>query len=153
MHLVKEGWGERLIMTSPKAAAVEREFRETYGLGSCSPGHMLRKILEKEKIPVEKCTILEGSTSSYTDGELLHAYWKENPFRSVIVVTDAPHARRFRMVMNKVFRNADVRIISCPSFPERPLEDFFADKEDYVMYVASEYVKIVAYVLKYTFHN
>lgn len=55
--------------------------------------------------------------------------------------------------MNKVFRDADVKIISCPSFPERPLEDFFADEEDYVMYVSSEYVKIVAYVLKYSFHD
>ena len=151
MHLVEGGWGERLIMTSPKASAMESEFRKIYGLGNCSPGHVLRRISEKENLPAEKCTILEDSISSYTDCELLHAYWKEHPFRSVIVVTDAPHARRFRMVMNKVFRDANVRIISCPAFPERPLKDFLADEEDYVMYVASEYVKFVAYVLKYTF--
>lgn len=103
-----------------------------------------------ERISSMRCT---WSKRGGTDCELLYAYWKRNPFRSVIVVTDAPHARRFRMVMNKVFRDADVKIISCPSFPERPLEDFFADEEDYVMYVSSEYVKIVAYVLKYSFHD
>lgn len=103
-----------------------------------------------ERISSMRCT---WSKRGGADCELLYAYWKRNPFRSVIVVTDAPHARRFRMVMNKVFRDADVKIISCPSFPERPLEDFFADEEDYVMYVSSEYVKIVAYVLKYSFHD
>ena len=41
------------------------------------------------------------------------------------------------------------KILSCPSFPGRPLEDFFADEEDYVMYVFSEYIKIVAYAMKY----
>jgi hypothetical protein len=153
MGLVKEGWGERLIMTTPKAAPAQQGFREAYGLESCSAGELLRKVAEKENLPVEKFTILEDSISSYTDCELLHAYWKGNPFQSVMVVTDAPHARRFRMAMNKVFREAPVKIISCPSFPDRPLEDFFADKEDYVMYVASEYVKIVAYVLKYSFRD
>ena len=113
----------------------------------------MRKVFKKENLPVEEFTILKDSISTYTDCKLLYAYWQGNPFRSVIVVTDAPHARRFRMVMNKVFRDADVKIISCPSFPEKPLENFFADEEDYVMYVASEYVKIVAYVLKYTFQD
>ena len=153
MRMVKEGWGDRLIMTTPKAAPVEKDFRAAYGLEGCSAGEMLRKVFEKENPPVEKFTILEDSISTYTDCELLYAYWEKNPFQSVMVVTDAPHARRFRMVMNKVFRDADVKIVSCPSFPERPLENFFADEEDYVMYVASEYVKIVAYVLKYTLRD
>lgn len=153
MRLVNEGWGDRLITTSPKPAPVEREFRQAYGLEDCSASAILRKVSKEEKFPADTLIILEDSISTYTDCELLHAYWEGNPFRSVIVVTDAPHARRFRMVMNKIFRDADVKIISRPSFPERPLEDFFADEEDYVMYVASEYVKIVAYVLKYTFHD
>ena len=153
MRLVKDGWGERLVMTSPKAAPAEKDFRAAYGLESCSPGEVLRKVSEKEDLPAEKLTILEDSISTYTDCELLYACWEKNPFRSVIVITDAPHSRRFRMVMNKVFRGADVKIVSCPSFPGRPLEDVFADEEDYVMYVASEYVKIVAYVFKYTLQD
>ncbi len=148
-HLLKEGWGDRLVATVPKLAPVTKRFQETYGLMNCSWVSILRHVFRTEKFPSEQLAILEDSTSSFTDCKLLYAHWKRRPFRSLIVVTDAPHARRFRMVLNKVFGEADVKILSCPSFPDRPLEDFFADEEDYVMYVFSEYVKIVAYAVKY----
>ncbi|MBW1740861.1 MAG: YdcF family protein [Deltaproteobacteria bacterium] len=149
VHLLKEGWGNRLVVTTSKLTPLTKRFRETYGLMNCSEISILRQVFQKEKLPIEKLTILEDSTSSFVDCKLLHAHWEKHPFRSLIVVTDAPHARRFRMVLDKVFGDADVKILSCPSFPSRPLEDFFADKEDYVMYVLSEYVKIIAYALKY----
>lgn len=149
MHLLKEGWGDQLVATAPKLAPVTKKFNETYGLMNCSWIPILRQVFQKEKLPSERLTILEDSTSSFTDCKLLYAYWEKHPFRSLIVVTDAPHARRFRMVLDKVFGDADVKILSCPSFPDSTLEDFFADEEDYVMYVFSEYIKIVAYALKY----
>jgi uncharacterized SAM-binding protein YcdF (DUF218 family) len=149
VHLLKGGWGDRLVMTYPKPSLLETQFGETYGLDHCAGSSIVRHVFQQEMLPVEKLTILEGSISTFTDCELLHAHWKKSPFRSVMVVTDAPHARRFRMVMDKVFGDANVKILSRPCFPERPLEDFFADEEDYVMYVSSEYVKIVAYMLKY----
>ncbi len=149
VHLLKEGWGNRLVVTTSKRAPLEKKFRETYGLTNCSEISILRQVFQEEKLPIEKLTILEDSTSTFADCKLLYAHWKKRPFGSLIVVTDAPHARRFRMVLDKVFGDADVKILSCPSFPDRPLEDFFADEEDYVMYVFSEYAKIVAYMLKY----
>lgn len=149
VDLLKEGWGNRLVVTTSKLAPLEKKFLETYGLTNCSEIPVLQHVFRKEKLPVEKLTILKDSTSTFADCKLLHAHWKKSPFRSLIVVTDAPHARRFRMVLDKVFGEADVKILSCPSFPDRPLEDFFADEEDYVTYVFSEYVKIVAYTLKY----
>lgn len=148
-HLLKEGWGDRLVATAPRLAPVTKTFQETYGLMNCSWVSILRRVFRKEKLPSEKLTILEDSTSSFTDCRLLYAHWEKRPFRSMIVVTDAPHARRFRMTLDKVFGDTDVKILSCPSFPGRPLEDFFADEEDYVMYVFSEYIKIIAYALKY----
>jgi len=138
-----------LVVTTSKRAPLEKKFWETYGLANCSEISILRQVFQEEKLPLEKLTILADSTSTFADCKLLHTHWKKHPFRSFIVVTDAPHARRFRMVLDKVFRDADVKILSCPSFPDRPLEDFFADEEDYVMYVFSEYAKIVAYTLKY----
>jgi len=138
-----------LVATVPKLAPVTKRFQETYGLMNCSWVSILRQVFGKEKFPSEKLVILEDSTSSFSDCKLLYAHWKKHPFQSLIVVTDAPHARRFRMVLDKVFADADVKILSCPSFPGRPLEDFFADEEDYVMYVFSEYIKIVAHAVKY----
>jgi hypothetical protein len=149
MHLLKEGWGDRLVATAPRLAPVTETFQETYGLMNCSWVSIYRQVFRKEKLPSEKLTILEDSTSSFTDCTLLYAHWKRRPFRSMIIVTDGPHARRFRMALDKVFGDTDVKILSCPSFPGRPLEDFFADEEDYVMYVFSEYIKIIAYALKY----
>lgn len=149
LYLLKEGWGNRLVVTSTKLTALEKRFWETYGLMNCSETSILRQVFQQEGLPMEKLTILEDSTSSFSDCKLLQAHWKKHPFQSLIVVNDAPHARRFRMVLDKVFGDADVKILSCPSFPDRPLEDFFADEEDYVMYVFSEYAKIVAYTLKY----
>jgi hypothetical protein len=149
MHLLQDGWGDRLITTAPKISPVEEEFRKTYGMTDCSWTPILRQVFRKEKLPLQKLTILGGSLSSMTDCELLYAHWKRRPFQSLIVVTDAPHARRFRMVLNKVFADEKVKILSYPSFPDRPLEDFFAEEEDYVMYVFTEYIKIVAYAMKY----
>jgi len=149
VHLLKEGWGDRLVVTTSRLAPLEKRFLETYGLMNCSEVSILRHVFQEEKLPTEKLTILKDSTSSFSDCQILYAHWKRRPFQSLIVVTDAPHARRFRMVLDKVFGDAGVKILSCPSFPDRPLEDFFADEEDYVMYVLSEYIKIVAYALKY----
>lgn len=151
VRLLKDGWGTRLISTAPRLSPVTKEFRETYGMMNCSWDSVLRQVFEKEKLPPEKLTILEDSVSSLTDCKLLYTHWQERPFQSVLVVTDAPHARRFRIVLDKVFRDKEIRIVLYPSFPERPLEDFFAEQEDYVMYVFTEYVKIVAYALKYGF--
>ncbi len=149
VHLFEDGWGGRLITTTPKISPVTKEFQEIYGMTDCSWASVLRQVFWKENLPLEQLTILEDSVSSLTDCKLLYAHWKRHPFQSVLVVTDAPHARRFRMVLDKVFGDEKVKILSYPSFPYRPLEDFFADEEDYVMYVFSEYIKIVAYAMKY----
>ena len=149
VHLLKEGWGNRLVATAPMPAPVTKKFQETYGLTNCSWVSIQQQVFRQEQLPMEKLTILEDSINSFSDCKLLQAHWKKHPFRSLIAVTDAPHARRFRMALDKVFEDTDVKILSYPSFPGRPLEDFFADEEDYVMYVLSEYLKIVAYALKY----
>jgi hypothetical protein len=151
MHLLQDGLGDRLITTTPKLAPVTNEFNEVYDMTDCSWGSILKRVFRKERLPLEKLIILEDSLSSLTDCRLLYAHWKERPFQSVIVVTDAPHARRFRIVMDKVFGNEDVKILSCPSFPDRSLQDFFAEGDDYVMYVFTEYIKIAAYAMKYAF--
>ena len=151
VRLLQDGWGDRLITTAPKLSPVTKEFREIYGMTDCSWVSVLREVFQKEKLPMKKLTILEDSLSSLTDCTLLYAHWKERPFQSVIVVTDAPHARRFRIVLDRVFRDEKVKVLSCPSFPDRPLEDFFAEEEDYVMYIFTEYVKIIAYAIKYGF--
>jgi hypothetical protein len=149
VRLLKDGWGDRLVTTAPKQSPLTRRFEETYGLRDCSWTSILRKVFREEELPREKLTILEGSVSSFTDCELLYGHWEEQPFRSVIVVTDAPHARRVRIAMDKVFRDGDTKIFSCPSFPDRPIEDFFAEKDDYVLFVFEEYMKIMAYAIKY----
>jgi uncharacterized SAM-binding protein YcdF (DUF218 family) len=149
VRLLKEGWGDRLVATSPKLSPVTEGFQETYGLTMCSWDSILRHVFEKEGLPSEKLTILKDSLSSFTDCELLHEQWQKQPFRSVIVVTDAPHARRMRMAMDKVFKDPGIKVLSCPSFPDTPLEDFFAENDDYVMFVFEEYIKIGAYAMKY----
>ena len=149
VRLLKEGWGDRLVATAPKPSPLTKRFEEKYGLTDCSWTSILRQVFQQEGHPSEKLTILEGSLSSFTDCELLHGHWRKQPFDSVIVVTDAPHARRMRMAMDKVFGDGDTKILSCVSFPETPIEDFFAEKDDYVLFVFEEYMKICAYTLKY----
>jgi len=149
VHLLKEGWGDRLVATAPKQSPLTKKFEEKYELSNCSWTSILRQVFEKEGVPLEKLTILEGSVSSFTDCELLHEHWQKHPFQSVIVVTDAPHARRMRMAMDKVFGDREAKIFSCPSFPETPIEDFFAENDDYVLFVFEEYMKIAAYTIKY----
>lgn len=149
VQLFKEGWGDWLVTTAPKESPMTIKFRETYGLTSCSYPSVLEQVFQKEGLPLEKLIVMEDSLSSFTDCQLLHAHWSQHPFRSVIVVTDAPHARRMRMAMDKVFGDTGVKIRSSPSFPDIPLGDFFAEDDDYVMFVFEEYVKIVAYIMKY----
>ena len=149
VQLFKEGWGDRLLATAPKVSPMTKKFRETYGLTSCSYASVLQQVFQKEGLPLENLIVMENSLSSFNDCQLLHGYWSQHPFRSVIVVTDAPHARRMRMAMDKVFGDTGVKILSCPSFPDTPLSDFFAEDDDYVMFVFEEYVKIVAYIMKY----
>ncbi|MDY6951964.1 MAG: hypothetical protein SWE60_10655 [Thermodesulfobacteriota bacterium] len=149
VRLLKEGWGDRLVATAPKLSPMTKRFQETYGLSRCSWTSILKQVFQKEGFPLEKLTILEGSLSSFTDCQLLHGHWRKHPFQSVIVVTDGPHARRVRMAMDKVFGEGEAKILSCPSFPETPIEDFFAENDDYVLFVFEEYMKIAAYTVKY----
>ena len=81
MHLLREGWGNQLVTTSPKLAPVTKKFEEKYGLMNCSWVSILRQVFQKEKLPSERLTILEGSISSFTDCKLLYAYWKKHPFQ------------------------------------------------------------------------
>jgi len=53
------------------------------------------------------------------------------------------------MVADRIFNDTGIKIVSYPSFPEKSLLQLFPDTEDYIFFVFSEYVKIVAYILRY----
>ncbi len=148
--LLKEGWGNGLIITTSKMPPLRMAFYQRYGL-DLTEKRITQRVFIKEELSLDKLTILEDSISSFTDCRLLFDFWKENPFDSLILVTDSPHSRRFSITLKKIFDGSGVSITCYPSFPERSLDDLFSDPDDFVMYVFTEYIKMLAYAIKYSF--
>lgn len=68
-----------------------------------------------------KITIIEGSSNTFTDAELVEKYCRAHKIKSVLVVTDPYHTRRASLIFNERFARTDVQVrtVSSDEFGNR----------------------------------
>jgi len=102
-------------------------------------------------VPDQNILIQNGATSTYDEALYLKKLIRQNQYRSVIIVTSALHTRRVAMIFKKVLNDTPVKLL----FYAVPVEDEAMSlvkwwtREDELIYINNEYIKLVFYYFKY----
>ncbi|MEW5945186.1 MAG: YdcF family protein [bacterium] len=107
------------------------------------------RALERFGVPPAKIVMIERGTSTLEEAVVLREYMEENGLDSVVCVTSPFHTRRVRATMRKVFREEETKIyISAAKHPLVDLDNWWKKEEDLIT-VQNEYIKLVLYYFKY----
>jgi uncharacterized SAM-binding protein YcdF (DUF218 family) len=147
-RLVRDGHASRLIVTVGLASARQRQFYRRYGWAA-SELALARRILDLDGVPDGAVELLTGSTSTWSDAQLVYQAWRRRPFRSAILVTDPYHLRRARRCFERVFAGSGVRFRGHPSFDVAAARAVFADRHDQLQFIVTEYLRTAYYYLAY----
>jgi uncharacterized SAM-binding protein YcdF (DUF218 family) len=131
ISLLKEGYADRLLFSGCAA----------------STGAMVRQALDAG-VPEDRLLIDTGSESTYDNAVNSRALLLENGYKSAIVVTSDYHMRRSRLVFEKAFKDADIRLVYCSSAAEgfTPAK-WWANSHGFKT-VCSEYIKLIGYFVQ-----
>ncbi len=116
-----------------------------------SPRSIAKDFAVSSGVP-PKWVILHGDTTgTYDEAKQLKETMRQRGFRSALIVTSALHTRRAAMVFHKVFRGEDVRLLfyAVPVEEEKMSLNRWWTREDELIYVFEEYVKLGFYFFKY----
>ena len=144
-RIVREGYGERLLITLAKPSPGLRRFFRRYG--DFSDEALAQRVLGKEGLDGTRVELLRGSTSTWSDATLVRRAWQRRPFRSAILITDPYHLRRARRCFELVFAGTGVRFFTHAAFQTADNEAVFSDRQDILQYIVTEYLRTAYYYL------
>jgi len=129
--LLREGYADKLLFSGCVA----------------STGIMVRQALDAG-VPEDSLIIDTGSESTYDNAVNSKALLLEYGYKSAIVVTSDYHMRRSRLVFEKAFEDAGIRLVYCSS----AAEDFtpakwWANSRGFKA-VCAEYIKLAGYFVQ-----
>lgn len=142
--LVHGGWAPKIILNTtvdhPNEASgeVPRAF------------DINRKVLEYGGVPPERIVRLEtAAATTFDEASAVARYLADHPAKNLLVVTEGPHTRRSRWIVQRVLADQPVEIamVSAPS-DEFDSENWWRS-EDGFLFVVSEYFKFFYYGLRY----
>jgi uncharacterized SAM-binding protein YcdF (DUF218 family) len=99
-------------------------------------------------VPDEALLLLTTTTSTRDEAVQSLQLAQEQSFSSLIVVTDAYHARRASLAFYKVYRRANVRLTFVSAYPSWLLPDSWWTEERPLIAVVEEYEKLLLYLFK-----
>lgn len=116
-----------------------------------SPRSVAKGFASDSGVPTEKIITQGDTTSTYEEAVQLKNTMRQRGFRSAIIVTSELHTRRAAMVFHKVFRGESVRLLfyGVPVEEEKMSLDRWWTREDELIYVNNEWIKLVFYFFKY----
>lgn len=145
MELYKKGYGKKVIITIGRQDSKRIETEKKYGIKPYDE-NMVNTILEREDIDSSYVILLKDSLSTRDDTVKLRDYYEKEKFSSAIVVTDPVHSRRSLMCLKLKFKDTDVKFISYP-LPLETYQTYFADRDDYVNFIGSEFLRYIYYFI------
>ncbi|MGD0897540.1 MAG: YdcF family protein [Thermoguttaceae bacterium] len=142
--LVKGGWASRVMLnTDAPTPEVERGI-----VPSSEEVH--RRMLIRCGVPPEDIIVLDSRVrTTYDEVAALAGYLDSSPQTRVLVVTEGPHTRRARWILRHVLgdRARQTRVVSVPM--EECQTDSWWQNETGFAFVASEYLKLGFYAVRY----
>jgi uncharacterized SAM-binding protein YcdF (DUF218 family) len=113
-------------------------------LGDMVPDYMI----EKKGVPPENVFALIKGASTFEEAEAVREYAQNKKFSRIIVVTSIYHTRRAGAVYRKVLKDAGVEVVMRPASGGMFKTDKWWTREDDLVFVNSEWVKMLLYKLK-----
>ncbi|MCS6859908.1 MAG: YdcF family protein [Abditibacteriales bacterium] len=116
-----------------------------------SPHVVARGFATEQGVPPEKVIVQDYTTGTFEEAVQLKKLMRRRGFRSAIIVTSALHTRRAAMVFHKVFRGENVRLLfyGVPVEEEKMSLDRWWTREDELITINNEWIKLVFYFFKY----
>jgi uncharacterized SAM-binding protein YcdF (DUF218 family) len=143
-RLLRQGYGRRLLITLAKPSPWLRQFYERYGR-DFSDEALARLVIHSDGLEHSRVELLRGSTSTWTDAQIVRRAWQRRPFRSAILITDPYHLRRARRCFELVFAGTGVAFHSHAAFRLSDNAKIFTDRQDILQYIVTEYLRTAYY--------
>lgn len=105
--------------------------------------------LERLGVDRQNIEIIQEGTSTYEEAEIISRYAQEKGWNQVMIISSAFHTRRVNNVFKKRFRNTGIEINIHSAPPVQYSIESWWEKEEGLMSVYSEYVKLIYYAIKY----
>ncbi len=112
-------------------------------------GQIMQYATKIEGLPPEAVFVDMESTSTYEDAVNTKRILQAHGWTSAIVVSSIYHMRRGRMIFEKVYAGSGIRLQYHPAPSDVFRPDGWWKREDDLVYVVSEYIKLVMYWIKY----
>ncbi|MGA2255477.1 MAG: YdcF family protein [Thermoguttaceae bacterium] len=142
--LVHGGWAPKIIFNSgfPHASEVKGEVPPE--------SEIILKILVYGGVPPNCIVCLDSKVqTTFDEARAARDYLADHPVKKLLIVTDGPHTRRARWILNRLLADRPVEIVMVSS----PMEEFGNDNwwrsEEGFLFVVSEYLKFIYYGLRY----
>jgi uncharacterized SAM-binding protein YcdF (DUF218 family) len=142
--LVRGGWAPKVILNTVALNAMQEA-------GSIPSSHEIAlRVMDYAGVPrdhVDQINSVAHTTFDEANG--VAEYLNSHPIKRLLLVTEAPHARRAEWIFRRVLANRNVEI----SVVSAPTDGFdlgrWWQKEEGVLFVVSEYCKLFFYALRY----
>lgn len=116
-----------------------------------SPRAIAKNFARDRGVPPDRIITQGDTTGTYEEAVQLKSLMRQRGFRSALIVTSELHTRRAAMVFHKVFRGENVRLLfyGVPVEEEKMSLDRWWTREDELIYINNEWLKLVFYFFKY----
>lgn len=142
-QLFKDGWAKKLITTGELIPDVLEALDKPLTHAEVSA-----RIASREGVPPRHIMVIEKGTSTFEEAEALKKFMKANEFKGMIVVTSIYHTRRSRAVFRKFFKGSGIKVIFRPARGGKFKVEKWWTREDDLIFVNNEYVKLIMYLLQ-----
>ena len=137
-RLVRAGYAEVLLITQIPLA---------------DPGERARYVAQVQALAVraglgaERIRVVPGyARTTYAEAQNVRAFLEGRGWTSLIVVTDAYHTRRARLLFRRAFRGSGIRVLVRPAEGGAPPETWWTTPEGRRA-ILSEYLKLAAHAV------
>ena len=138
------GISKRVICTGSNTPADFAALGITY-----LESEITRIYMMHEGVPDSSIDLIKKGTSTREEEECILDYCKKNNLNNVMVVSSKFHTRRICRTFNKAFSNAHIHLIIHGASSSTYDENNWWKREDGLIAVNNEYIKILYYWVKY----
>lgn len=143
-RLYQQGYAPKLVCLGGETNPA----LELYGIND-KTSTMTQGVLEKAGVPLPDIELLPEGTSTFEEFQAIIRHCKSNGFRKIMVVSSLFHTRRIHTFFRLRLHFEGIQMVLRGSSESGFEESLWWKAEQGLLFVNSEYIKMVYYWLKY----
>lgn len=142
--LVTGGWAPKVILNTVRLHQIQES-------GAVPPSHEIAvRVMEYAGLSRDQVEQLSTSAqTTFDEARGVATYLDTHPMKRLILVTEAPHTRRAEWIFHHVLSNRNVGIMVVSAPPDGFNLSTWWQREDGLLFVLSEYLKLFFYTFRY----